>query len=61
LSETPPSQMELARIAGVFPMVIRKNIKLLLKMALDEGYEIVEPIPIVLFNQVTENGKDSIR
>jgi len=53
--------MELARIAGVFPMVIRKNIKLLLKMALDEGYEIVEPIPIVLFNQVTGNGKESIR
>lgn len=61
MSETPPSQIELARIAGVFPMTVRKNIKLLLKMALDRGYEIVEPIPLGLFNQVTGNGKESHR
>jgi len=61
LSETPPSQLELARIAGVFPVTVRRNITLLLKMALDLGYEIVEPIPLGLFNQVTRNGKKSIR
>ncbi len=61
MSETPPSQMELSRIAGVFPHVIRNNIKILLKMALDNGYVIVEPIPKGLFNNVTGNGKESIR
>lgn len=53
--------MELSRIAGVFPHVIRNNIKILLKMALDNGYVIVEPIPKGLFNNVTGNGKESIR
>ncbi len=61
MTETPPSQMELSRIAGVYPPVIRRNIKLLLKMALDLGYEIVEPIPKGLFDNVTGNGKESIR
>lgn len=61
MSETPPSQMELARIAGVFPVTVRRNIKLLLRMALDLGYEIVEPIPLGLYNNVTGNGKESIR
>ena len=61
MSETPPSQMELARIAGVFPVTVRRNIKLLLKMALAHGYEIVEPIPLGLYNNVTGNGKESIR
>ena len=56
MSETPPSQIELARIAGVFPITVRRNITMLLKMALDHGYEIVEPIPLGLYNKVT--GRD---
>ena len=57
LSEKHPSQVRMAKIAHVSPHTMRTSIVLLLKMAINRGYEIVEPIPLGLFNEVTENGK----
>jgi len=52
MSETPPSQAELARIAGVMNATIRSNINMLLKMVINElGWEIVEPIPSELYKK----------
>jgi len=57
LSEKPPSQVRMAKIAHVSAHTMRTNIVMLLKMTLNCGYEIVEPIALGLFNEVTENGK----
>ena len=59
MSETPPSQAELARIAGVMNATVRSNINILLKMVLDQGWEIVEKIPTSLFKKMEEYGKVS--
>ncbi len=57
LSEKPPSQVKMARIAHVTPHTMRSAIIMLLKMTINRGYEIVEPIPLGLFNEVTGNDK----
>ena len=52
LSEKPPSQTELARIAGVGRDMLRRDIELLLKMMVNRGHEIVQPIPLGLYQKV---------
>lgn len=59
MSEKPPSQVRMAKIAHVSPHTMRSNIIMLLKMTLNHGYEIVEPIALGLFKEVTENNKKS--
>lgn len=34
------SQNEIAKIANVYPMTIRRNVRILLKMVLENGYSI---------------------
>lgn len=34
------SQNEIAKIANVYPMTLRRNIRILLKMVLENGYSI---------------------
>lgn len=52
LSETPPSQAELARIAGVENATIRSNINMLLKMVMCQGWEVVrENTPTELYKK----------
>jgi len=52
LSETPPSQAKLARIAGVENATIRSNINMLLKMVIGQGWEIDESkTPTELYNK----------
>ncbi len=52
MSETLPSQAQLARIAGVENATIRSNINMLLKMVIDQGWEIDgEKIPTELYKK----------
>jgi len=55
LSEKHPSQVRMAKIAHVSPHTMRTSIILLLKMAIDQGYEIVRPIPLGMYREV-KNG-----